>query len=233
MKNFFKKINKDYLVTILFFVSIFVFLHFTKTLYSGYHFIDDHCLVSMKESLNKSSFLETAYIYTKNDFLIRFRPVFSFYYVLLVKVFSLNFFAMSVFMGFLGIISFSFFYFGLKNLKFTIFQSVLFVFLAFVGFQMAIWWRLGTNEPIGIFFLSLSFFFLSKCVNNINYKLSNTLFVFFLAITSLCKESFIFIIPAFLFLKIWLEKESFKISFKESVRKNLFVTSLLLIFNVC
>lgn len=228
MKNFLKRLNKDYIIVLLFFVGIFTFLYFTKTLYSGYHFIDDHCLVGMKESLKESSFLKTSYAYIKNDFSIRFRPVFSFYYILLVKIFSLNFFAMSVFMGILGIISFSFFYFGLRNLKFSVLQSTIFILLAFIGSQMAIWWRLGTNEPVGIFFLSLSFFFLSKCVNNINFKLNNALFVVFLTITSLCKESFIFVIPAFIFLKIWLEKENFKISLKESIRKNL-ITSIFLL----
>ncbi|NCA93570.1 MAG: hypothetical protein EOM84_00150 [Sphingobacteriia bacterium] len=204
----------------LFFALIFSFLYFTGTLTSGYHFIDDHSMISMQKDLNNGSFLETAYAYIKNDFNIRFRPLFYFYYISEIQVFGLNFFILSVFTGVLAVCTFLFFYFGLRKLKYNNLESLLFVLLIFVGPQMAIWWRLGTNETIGMFFLGLTFLFMGKCTKTENYRLNNFLFIIFLIIASLCKESFIITIPAFVFFKIWNEKKVFDITAKESIKNN-------------
>lgn len=217
MKNI--KILDSYVIG-LFLVIIFSFLYFTGTLTSGYHFIDDHSMISMQMSLNDGSFFETAYAYIKNDFNIRFRPLFYLYYVSEIQVFGLNFLVLSIFTGTLAACSFSFFYFGVRKLKFSVVESFLFVLLAFGGSQMAIWWRLGTNETIGIFFLGLAFLFMAKCVNKEKYKSNNIIFAVLLIVTSLCKESFIITIPAFVVFKIWNEKNVFEITFKESMKNN-------------
>jgi hypothetical protein len=138
----------------------------------------------------------------------------------MVKIFSLNFFSLSIFVGVLALFSFSFFYFGARRLGYSITQSFLFVLLMFVGSQASIWWRLGTNETIGIFFLGLSFLFMTKCLDLKYYRINNILFIIFLIITSLCKESFIIVIPAFIIYKIWNEKVFFNIKIRESIINN-------------
>lgn len=226
------KNNHETLAVILFFsIIMFSFLHITGTLTSGYHFIDDHGMISIRNNLKETSFSETVFNYTKNDLLIRFRPFYYFYYISVVEIFSLNFLAMSVFIGILAVSSFLFFYFGARKLKYSIFESVLFVLLAFVGPQLAIWWRLGTNETIGMFFLGLAFLFMAKCTDKEKYKSNNIIFVILLIIASLCKESFIIIIPAFVVFKIWNEKNVFEITFKESVKNNyLLIIPLVVMF---
>lgn len=217
----FVKINKEHLlISLLFITSLFSFFIFTKTLNSGYHFIDDHCLISMESNLESSLFLKVGYTYVKNDFLIRFRPAFYIYYISFLKVFGLDFFWMSAFVGFVAFLSTLFFYYGLRNLKFSMLESILFVCLIFIGTQSSIWWRLGVAETVCVFFLSLAFFFMTKCSKKEKYKLNNILFIIFLIIASLCKESFIIIIPAFVFFKIWNEKRFFNTSLKESIKNN-------------
>jgi hypothetical protein len=127
---------------------------------------------------------------------------------------------LSIFTGILAMCSFSFFYFGARKLKYGVLESLVFVLLIFIGSQMAIWWRLGTNETIGMFFLGLAFLFMAKCTKKENYRLNNVAFIILLIIASLCKESFIITIPALVVFKIWNEKNVFKITFKESVKNN-------------
>lgn len=222
---------QDYAVVISFFVGVFLFLYLTGALTSGYHFIDDHGMISIRTNLIDSSYLETVATYTKNDFLIRFRPIYYSYYVSIIEIFGTDFLKISIFVGVLASFSLTIFYIGMRKLKYPLFYSLLFILLVFMGSQMAIWWRLGTNETIGIFFLGLSFLFMSQCLERHKYKLKNALFVSFLIITSLCKESFIIIIPAFVLFKIWNEKKAFNITTKESFKNNkLLVLPIVIMF---
>lgn len=220
-KDFFKK-HEVWLISGFFLLAIFSFLYSSGTLFSGYHFIDDHCVISMKEALEKNSFLKTAYLFVKGDFNIRFRPFFYLYYVSLTKLFGLNFLAWSIFVGVLAVIIFVFFYQGARKLGYFWWEALFLIGLTFVGTQSAVWWKLGVNEPIGLLFLGLSFFFLASCLNSSEkkYFLNNFGFLVALAGASLCKENFIFVIPAFVFYKIFKEKAFFKIGWREILKKN-------------
>lgn len=207
-------------VFIFFCVSFFSFLFFTGTLASGYHFIDDHTMISIQNALYENGLLQTVEGYIKNDLSIRFRPLYFVYYVFEVQLIGLNFLGLSIFTAFLGIFSFFFFYVGMRRLRHSIWESITFVFLVFLGPQLAVWWRLGTNETVGMFFLGLSFLYMAKCDVGKRYNLYNFFFIFFLSVASLCKESFIMIIPAFVVYKILREKKLLSISFLQSCKKN-------------
>lgn len=211
----------DSSIVILFFAGILSFLLFTGTLNSGYHFIDDHEMLHIHSDLEKMSFIDTSIHWIKSDLIIRFRPMYFFHRVLEMKIFGDNFFVLSFYTGLLAASAFSFFYFGARKLKYSIFESLLFVFLAFIGSQMAVWWRLGPSESVGMLFLGLSFLFMAKCLNKKRYKINNILFIIFLIITSLCKESLVIIVPAFVLFKVWNEKRVFQITAKESIKNNL------------
>lgn len=214
----FKKV--DLLVVILFFIGVFSFLFFTGTLNSGYHFTDDHEIIRINTDLESTSFLETSANWLKSDLNIRFRPMYYLHRIFEIKLFISDFLLLSLYTGLLASLSFSFFYFGARKLRYTVFESLLFVFLAFVGSQTVIWWRLGPAETIGIFFLGLSFFFMARCVNKDKYLLNTISFGIFLILSSLCKESFVVIIPAFIAYKIWNESRVFDIPFKKSIQNN-------------
>ena len=213
---------KNYLIPTSFLVSIFLFLHFTGTLYAGYHFIDDHKILEISSYLKNFSVLQTFKDYITADLAIRFRPLYFVYYISEIALIGPNFFALFVFSGILATLTFSIFYFASKKLDFSFLESIIFVFIIFLGNQSAIWWRLGTNEPIGMLFVALAFFFMANSFDKkkLHYRQYNLFFCLSLILASLCKESFIIIIPAFVFFKVLNEKKIFEISLKASLKNN-------------
>jgi hypothetical protein len=231
-----RDINKakwiDSSIVILFFAGILLFLFFSGTLNSGYHFIDDHEMLKIHADLEKTSFVGTSIQWIKNDFSIRFRPMYFLHRVSEIKIFGDDSLSLSFYTGILAALTFSFFYFGAKKLKYSVLESLLLVLLAFIGPQMVIWWQLGPNETIGMFFLALSFFYMAKCTENNKYLLNNILFSISLVFASLSKENFTILIPVFVFYKIWIEKERFKMSVMEIIRKNYLYFILLIVMAI-
>jgi hypothetical protein len=222
----------DSAVVVFFFAGLLLFLFFTGALNSGYHFIDDHEMIRIYSDLKSNSFFHVASQWITNDFNIRFRPIYYLHRVLELRVFGDNFFALSFYTGLLAASTFSFFYLGARRLKYNILESLLFVFLTFIGSQMVVWWKLGPNETIGMLFLGLSFFFMAKSASGKKYLLNSALFSFFLILASLSKENFVAIIPAFVLYKIWNERRIFNISVKKSIRKNRLSLILLVVMTV-
>ena len=211
----------DGLIVISFFIIVMSFLFFTKTLSSGYHFIDDHEMLVINSDLKNASLLPTCIKWMENDLIQRFRPLYYVHRVLEIRVFGVDFFALSFYTGILATFTFSLFYLAARKLKYSVFESLIFVLLTFVGPQATIWWMLGPSETIGMVFLGLSFYFMATCIEGNNSLIKNILFVLFLIAASLCKESFIIIIPAFVLYKICNEQQVFGISINKSIRNNL------------
>jgi len=197
---------------------------------SGYHFVDDHEIIKIKSELSTSPLSVVTTKWVKEDLLNngRFRPVYYIFRVFETKLFGSEFLLWSVFNGVLCCLALVFSYLSMRNLKFSIQESILFVIITYVGPQSSVWWRLGPGESLGMVFFSLSFFFMIKTRIRHNY-INNLLFILFLTLASLTKESFIIIIPALLFFKIWWEKESLWSSLKQSVLRNLFLIVPLII----
>ena len=216
--------KKNFLYVVTIFISICILYAVTKTQTSGYHLTDDHEIIRLVNELSINSTFSVAKKWINEDFGIRFRPLYYFHRVIEAKVFGNNFMAWSLYTSSLLIFSVLSFFLGMRKLAFSHAASLIFVLLIFIGPQMEIWWRLGPNETLGIFFLSLSFYFL-KSKNNKRFIIDSILFSVFLIAASLSKESFIIVIPSFVFLKITYDKDAFSLSWIESLQKN----SLLLI----
>jgi hypothetical protein len=90
-------------------------------------------------------------------------------------------------------------------------------------------WRLGPGEVLGMLFLGLAFFFMSKSLNKRNHIVKNLLFILFLILASLTKESFMIIVPGMILFKIWNEKIYIWSSLKESFFKNILLVIPLLV----
>jgi len=222
--------QKNWVIIFALFLSVFIFLGVTGTLTSGYHFIDDHEIISISNNLKSESLIKVISNYINYDLPSRFRPMYYFHRVIETKIFGTNLFLWSLYTGVLAFITFSSFYLGLKNLMFSTFEAIVFLIIAFVGPQMAVWWRLGPAETIGVVFLGFCFYFMTKCITTKYYTLSSLLFCLFLVLSSLCKESFIIIIPAFITYKIWNEKSTF-ISLKKTLIKNfILIVPIVLMF---
>ncbi|MFC2152103.1 hypothetical protein ACFLSE_06200 [Bacteroidota bacterium] len=214
--------RKDLITILLIVICIFLFLGLTGTITSGYHFVDDHEIIRIKADFESMNLFEITKKWIKDDLNIRFRPLYYFLRIVQTRLFGSNFFIWSVCTGLLACIAMVAFYMAMRNFQFTVEESILFLVISFIGQQMDVWWRLGPNETIGVVFLALSFFFMSRNCNKIQ-KVNNLFFVIFLILSSFCKESFIIIIPGVIFFKILKERTIQKWSIRETVIKNLYL----------
>jgi hypothetical protein len=204
-------------------ILVFMFLAGSRTLTSGFHFVDDHEVIKMKSELKSLSAVEVSRNWIKTDISSngRFRPMYYFHRVLETSVFGSDFLLWSVYTAILCCISMIGFFLGMRNLKFSIPDSVVLLLAVFIGPQSSVWWRLGPQESLGMVFLGLAFYFMSNSFGKKSYNMSNLLFILFLILSSLTKESFILIIPAMLLLRIWYEKTFFGFTIKQVLNRNL------------
>ncbi len=171
------------------------------------HFIDDHEMVAIDISFHKNvSVLKETFIRIKKDMnaIGRFRPVYHLHRALEVKVFGTNFKAISVYLAALnGIISFLLFFFMLRA-GFNLIEALAFTLVTMVGPQSETWWMLGTNEPIGMFFLASALLLIIVGSRSATGWRAWALLAVSIILTTLSKESFILTVPALLFLVICL-----------------------------
>ncbi|MCD4768767.1 MAG: hypothetical protein K8R35_01195 [Bacteroidales bacterium] len=212
--------SKRVLLPILFSSIVLVFLSLNGTLNSGYHLVDDHEIICIHNELQTDSFITVLKRWVNNDLKNRFRPLYYTHKVITTGFFGTNFLAISIYTGILGTITFLSLFLGLKRLNFNFLECIIFIIITFFGPQFSIWWRLGPNETLGITLLSISFLFMSKCIKRKYYFLNDVLFVLFLILSTLCKESFLIVVPGFILFKFVYEKVSLKISLIESLRRN-------------
>ncbi|GAB4185300.1 MAG: hypothetical protein OHK0057_14540 [Thermoflexibacter sp.] len=190
----------------------------TGVLTSGFHLTDDHEIVLFNDLLKKQSAFSLIEEQVKIDLVTRFRPTYYAHRILITSLIGTNQVAWATYYCFLGILTSFFLYLALRKVGFSILESLLFPLFAFIGEQTAVWWRLGTAETLGMFFTALSLYFAS---NNKPSKLiswSSFLFLCFAILASLSKESFILLIPALLFWKMWVEKHE---NWQRAVKSNL------------
>jgi len=223
--NFNLNFKKD-ISSILFFILFWIgLLIFTGNIPSHYHFIDDHQIITLNKQLNNSGVISVAIKSVKDDHLFRLRPLFSVHYVFLTKLFGMNITAWSVYFAILGVLTSFFLFKFLSILNFTFIQSILFSLLTLTGVQSVIWYQFADAENLGMFFLSLSLLFLAKSIYSGKYILFYKIFfILSLLLSALCKESFILMIPAVLFLYLWQYSKKKSLTILKSVKDNLAVT---------
>ncbi|PSB14366.1 hypothetical protein C7B69_19130, partial [filamentous cyanobacterium Phorm 46] len=231
--SFFKKY--DYL-TVFLLILIFWFLLFitSGSLFSGYHFTDDHEIahINYNFTVENLGIFEVSSQWIHNDLLTgRFRPFYYIHRILETRLLGINWALWSLYTGMLGVLTtFFLFMFG-RFINFSIIEALLFSFLITLGAQSAVWWQLGPNETIGTFLLAgaLVFAALSERANKYK-KIYEGLFIFFVLIMSLSKESFILMIPAIASIKVWISHQMRTLSWPQSLKKNILSLSFLGIF---
>jgi len=224
--------RKDKIVIISIILSVFLFLFLSGTINSGYHFVDDHEVIKIKSDLKTSSLITVSRNWVKADLNknSRFRPFYYIHRVIETRLLGSDFFLWSLYSGILCCLALIFFYLGIRKLNYGLGESITFLIIIFTGHQSAVWWRLGYGESLGMVFLGLAFYFMAKSLDKRNYNVYNLLFIFFLILSSLTKESFLLIIPAIIIFKIWNEKTYIWSSLRESIYKNMILLIPLAIF---
>ena len=218
----FKFINRtDVLIAAGITVAVLLFFLLTGTLFSGYHFTDDHEIIRINEELKSAPFLDVLKKWVINDFAIRFRPFYFVHRVTLIKIFGVHFWMWSVYFMLMLSVTFYLFYRSLQKLNFPVLTSLLFPIIALIGTQTENWWRLGTAENTGALFLSMSFYYLKASEKK--KRTDNILFCVSLIMAGICKESFIIIIPAMLFLKFSLAFQLEGMTIRKAVFQNIYL----------
>jgi hypothetical protein len=205
--NFFQN-RKNLIAFILFAAFWFSVVLICGTLKSGFHFTDDHQIITFSKSIDDSGFFNTCRSAIREDLNIRFRIFYYFHRVIETSLFGANFFRWSVYHAILAIFTSFCLYLFLERQGYAFSNALLFPFLTLIGNQSTIWWKLGPAETIGFFVLSVSLFFLANAIyRKKNYQL--LISCFFLLLATLSKESFVFFIPAYLLLLLWLQQQKY------------------------
>ena len=236
ISNYIRFIKKyDYLTVFLFILILWFLIFITSgSLFSGYHFTDDHEIAHINYNLTveKLGVFKVSSQSIHNDLLSgRFRPFYYIHRILQTRLLGINFAWWSLYTGMLGVFTtFFLFMFG-RLINFSIIEALLFSFLITLGPQSAVWWQLGPNETIGTFLLAgaLVFAALSERANKFKI-LYEFLCGFLVLIMSLSKESFILVIPAIALIKVWLSHHLKTLSWHESLKKNSVFISILCCF---
>jgi hypothetical protein len=233
--------NVNWNILILFFLLWFGILTLTGTMFSGFHFTDDYDVLRIDKDISNTTIAREARIFFKDIFKskLRFRPFYMLQRRLTTALLGNNFFAWSLYFGFLAVFTSFFLYLFMRKTGFSVTESVLFPCLTLLGEQAAVWWKLGANETPGMLMLSAAMLFMALSLySNRKKSLYNFLFVLFAVIASWCKESFILMIPALVSWKIWLTyqkgetgdgDQTVPMTLLRSVRKNLITAVILLL----
>ena len=202
-----KKVNL--LVFFLGIAIIFGFLILSGTLFSGYHFVDDHEVVRMEYSFKEQHQPLTTIMhnYIQNDLSWRFRP---FYWVersILSYVFGSNMILWNIYTGIKGVLAFFLLYLAARNFKCNLVCSLLFVGVTMLGQQIVPFYRSANQENTGLLLCAMALWLIARQYNKSSYKnfFQNFCFCIVVILCGLTKESFTFCIPAFVGAKYWLD----------------------------
>jgi hypothetical protein len=173
--------------------------------------------------------LSSAYDAAREDLYLRFRPLAMVYYVAIAKWIYPSFTMIAVVLALQGIFSCYFFFRFARLLKCGLVVSFLFPLFVLAGNQGVIFWRNCMSETLCMLLVSLSLYYLARSLAEKTGKWNIFFFAVFLLLSTFVKESFIILVPAVLFLKIWQEALGSKISLQASLKRNF---PLLLFFSL-
>jgi hypothetical protein len=131
-----------------------------------------------------------------------FAPVGLSFNLFIVKIFDANIHIARLIYLFLGIMSSFFLFLTSRKIGFPVVISLLSPAVAFVGLQFWVWYNIHCQEPIGLFFMTMSFYFIS--VAKPRNLLFDVLAIFASLCMSLSKETFILVIPALVIFRYYV-----------------------------
>lgn len=199
---------------------------------SGFHLTDDHEIISLNSQLHRpnASVVGVAMEAVERDMFRthRLRPVYYVSRVAEVRLLGTNFLRWSILTYLLAVAAAMALYWAGRLAGFTELQAGVFVALSLAGPQAVIWWALGPAETGGAFFLALALLFCFLAAASGGKRLPDIAFFLTATCASLFKESFVLVIPALVFLRLWFDKSG---TWPTSLRKNrLLIAALSVVF---
>lgn len=180
------------------FSALFVFgvLLVTGTLTSGFHLVDDWEFAKYVDrmTLDGVSLWDCLKDAVGFDLTLRFRPLYYINRVLAAYVFGINLTAMSILKGAEIVVVLVALYYCARLMKCNMVYAALFSLTVMVGYQSAVWWKLGPQESYDSMMFAVGFFFLLKWLstNRKGYAFASFGALFLM---SVYKEPFILLLP--------------------------------------
>jgi len=226
----------EYFFVALFFVLLWgAILGGSGSLFSGYHLADDHEILSVQEDLSMNTWGSVFTKWFRKDLngSHRFRPFYFIHRVLLTKWLGANFTTWLFYAGVLAVLTSFLLYYGCRLTSFSWLDSILFVLLTLLGPQAVVWWSLGPNENIAMLLLAASWVCMLFAIRHPRYKFCfRSTMVVFVILSALSKESFILMIPAFVYLMVWSYRLHNGTSWQKAWIANFWAVLILLIFTI-
>lgn len=217
------KLSRDIFVFILFFMIWFCLFRFTGSITKGYNIYEDNIYVTIDKMLDSDNEISVSEYLIKVDIAgkFRFRPFWAAHLVFATDMTGADLTLYTFYIICLGIFTSFFIYKFLTIAGYSKIEGIIFGLLILAGSKAIIWSDITDSENIGMFMLSLTLLLLSMSIyQDRANKIFTICFYISLLFTSLCKESFILIIPAIMFLYILLYAKKNSLSFIDTVRQN-------------
>lgn len=179
-----------------------------QSIWSGYHFLDDHELLRIKYGAENGTGLFAAIkAWTSSDMHQRFRPLYWIERITACYLFGSNFTAWNIWLVIKGVLTFALLYETARYLKFGIVISAIFPMIIMLGAQFTPWYRCGNQESTGVLLCAGAMCLIAAQSYYRKYKSKayNIAIVLLVILSGLVKESFTLFMLLFSALKIWLE----------------------------
>ena len=200
-------------------------------LWMGPRIVDENQVFRLQEALASESFLGVLMDEQETRFesYRRFVPAYLVQKVAAAQLFGADLRKWSASIGVIGTLSaFLLFRFG-RIIGFSAKEAVAFSLLTVLGKQSVVWWKLFHGEGLGMLFLALSLTFMAKgVVGRTHRQLYTALFLCCALVMSLCKESFILMLPGLALWRALLVREHRGVSLWTGLRRSAVVVVFLL-----
>ena len=204
---------------------VFGVVFVTGTITSGFHLVDDWEFAKYVDwmTLEGRSLWDCLKEAVGFDLTIRFRPLYYINRVFAAAVFGINLTAMSVIKAAEIVAAFVLLYYCARQMKCNMVYAGLFALTMLVGYQSAVWWKLGPQESFDIMMFALGFWLLLKWLRTgRKWYAFASVGAFFLM--SVYKEPFILLLPFVGLYVLYEEMQGKKVTFSnlwEAVKRRL------------
>ena len=196
MKKRIGKKTELLIVLLISFGVVFGILCGTGTLFSGWHFVDDHEYAEYVYMMKYQHISPWQLMYSWLTMYkhTRFQPLYFPIRILAVCLLGTNLVAFSIVRGILVALTLVFLYYAAKLMGTSSFYASLFASISLVGYQSAMWWKLGTQEALGTCLLAAGFYCMLKWLQN-NKTAFAVVSLLIFTVAGNYKESYIVTIP--------------------------------------
>lgn len=189
-------------------VTVVGILFVAQTIWSGYHFLDDHELIRIEQAASQGQpLIMTMNRWICNDLWWRFRPFYWVERVTAGYLFGSNLTAWNIWTAIKGVLAFALLYETARFLKYNRVISAVFPMVIMLGVQFTPWYRSANQESTGVLLCAMALCLISAQYYHKEYNKAqyNIPIIITVILSGLVKESFTLFMPVFTALKVWLE----------------------------